>query len=720
MKRSALVPGGTLAVLLACAGLSGACSDSNVTTGIAGLSGTYDLVLSNDLIFVTSSDDDDLRVLDLSKVPRDFIAAPNPLQALSVPVLERPDALTHDVSYVVLADGAPGAGTADVAGPYVYARSSGSQEISVVAADRARLVEVARLRTGGLVTAFAARAPAGEGAPSVLYYALQTPPAGVTCTASVVMRQELPGPDVLSEETRPAPVPVFCLNPRESAAALLVMPEAGQFVLATRSNTNLPPALPGRTLLLTEAAAGGLASVTRDLSAGFDGAPVRLLATHPQVTRVFDNPATTGVNEEEILTAGQFIYGVLDEAACGAGPQCSGVLAVESATGAHATDLSGAPMLPIIVSGLPTGLAIVPEGNVRLVLTDGTGGTATVPLLGILPSSTGVITLFNASDRRMFDLNPAGASVAVEIRNAAEQVVDRGVANISTVVPVEQTVEYVNPTDSSRRAVRKTLFEGSVISSLYRIVYQGIFPTMASLSRDLSAPALFEVDQPTDPRQQVAVGDIIELAGDDVVCDTDLVVTAVVPTTAGRVRLESATPIPDGCSTLPRFNVRVAGDQPFILLNDSGTLLARDITGETAEYRIPTSYYFHPAGLLTATAEVDDVTNVDPPAWTVPAFPATPPDIVIRVAVPSVAGRLTRGDRFVVTLDSGIRTHTFGVDTTTAGVGLNFYTLPGPVVAAPKSDLAYIAYPSADGILQVNLGLVVDNTLNASALNPFE
>jgi hypothetical protein len=719
LKRSALVPGGTLAVLLACAGLSGACSDSNVTTGIAGLSGTYDLVLSNELVFVTSSDDDDLRVLNLAANPRDFVAAPNPLQALSVPVLERPDALTRDVSYVVLGDDAPSVGVADVAGPYVYARSSGSQEISVVAADINRLKEVARLHTGGLVTAFAARAPTGEGTPSVLYYALQTPPEGVSCPASVVMRQELPGPEVLSEDTRPAPVPVFCLNPRESAAALLVMPEAGQLVLATRSNTNLPPALPGRTLLLTEAAAGGLASVTRDLSAGFDGAPVRLLATHPQVTRVPDDPATDK-DETELLTAGQFIYGVLDEAACGAGPQCSGVLAVESATGAHARDLSGAPMLPITVPGLPTGLAIVPYGKVRLVLTDGTGGTATVPLLGILPSSTGVITLFNASDRRMFDLNPDGASVTVDVRNVAEQVVDRGVANISTVVPVDQTVEYVNPTDPSRRAVRRTLFEGSVISSTYRIVYQGFFPTMASLDRDLSAPNLFEVDQPTDPRQQVAVGDIIELSGDDVVCGTDLVVTAVVPTTAGRVRLESATPIPDVCATLPRFSVRVSGEQPFILINEAGTLLARDITGETAEYRIPTSYYFHPAGLRTATVDVDDVPNVDPGPWTVPAFPETPPDIVIRVAVPSVAGRLTRGDRFVVTLNSGIRTHTFGVDTTSTGVGLNFYTLPGPVVAAPKADLAYIAYPSADGILQVNLGLVVDNALNASALNPFE
>lgn len=712
MKRSALSPRGTLAVLLACAGLSGACSDTDVTTGIAGLSGTYDLVLSNDLIFVTSSDNDDLRVLDLVGDPRSFIPAPNPLQALAIPVLDRPDALTRDVGYV---------NGADVAGPYVYARSSGSQEISVVAAERTRLVEVARLRTGALVTAFAARAPAGEGAPSVLYYALQTPPAGAAgfpCPAGSVMRQELPGPDALSEGPPPAAVPVFCLNPREAAAALLVMPQAGQFVLATRNTTNLPPALPGRTLLLSESAPGGPASIAVDLSAGFEGSPVRVLATHPQVTRVPNNPETPQ-DETEILTAGRFIYGVRDEASCGATAQCSGVLAVESATGARANDLSGAPMLPITVPGLPTGLAIVPEGRVRLRLTNGTGGIAIVPLLGILPSSTGAISLFNASDRRSFDLNPDVASVALEVRSVTEAVVDRGVPDLNTVVNVEQVVEYVDPANPSRKAVRRTLFEGSIVDAVYRIVYQGVFPTAAAQPRDLAAPTLFEVNQPTDPRQQMAPGDVITLEGDDVVCATDLVVTAVVPTTAGRARLETATEIPPDCANLPRFSVRASGTQPFILIDEAGTLLARDIAGATAGYVIPTSYFFHPAGLRTATVEVDDVADVPPGPWQVPAFPETPPDLVIRVAVPTVAGRLVRGDRFVVGLSSGIRTHTFFVDTGPE-FGLAFYTLPGPVVAAPGSDLAYIAYPSADGILQVNLGDVVDNVPNGIQLDSFE
>ncbi|QSQ27246.1 hypothetical protein JY651_21045 [Pyxidicoccus parkwayensis] len=719
MKHSVLFSRGGLVGLLVCAGLSGACSSSTVTTGVAGLSGTYDLTLSNDLVFVTSADDDELKVLDLKSDPRDFIAAPNPLQALAITVLDRPDALTHDVGYT---EGA------DTSGPYVYARSSGSSEISVVAAERTRLVEVERLHTGALVTAFAARAPAGEGAPSVLYYAVQTQPAGTgaACPDGAVMRQELPGPDALAagegEGTVPPAVPVFCLNPREAATALLVMPQAGQIALATRSTTNLPPALPGRTMLLTESTTGGLASVAVDLSPGFEGSPVRVLATHPQVTRVPDNP-DTAQDETEILTAGRFIYGVRDESSCGAAAQCSGVLAVESATGARATDLSGAPMLPITVGGLPTGLAIVPRAQLRLVFTDATGGTATVPLLGILPSSTGKIILFNASDRRVFDLDPSGASVTVNLRNTAETDVaeSRGFTDLSSVVSAVQTVKYANPSDPSHVVERNVLLEGSVPSTTYRIVYQGVFPAMTALERDVSQPTIYEVDQPADPRQRAAIGDTLQLESDDSVCATDLVVTDVQPpNTAGRVRLVTTTAIPDVCTNLPRFSVRAGGEQPFILVDAAGTLLARDLVGNTSGYVVPTSYFFHPAGFLTDTVTVDDDPSAAPPAWTVPTYPAASPDIVIRLTGSGLGTRLIRDDRFVVTLNSGIRTFTFGVNTQSSGVGLNFYTLPGPVVAAPGAELAYIAYPSANGILQVNLGGVVDNADNDIALNPFE
>lgn len=720
MKRS------TLAVLLACAGLSGACSDSQVTSGLAGLSGTYDLTYANGLIFVTSSDRDELRVLDLLTEPKQYIPAPNPLEALSIPVLDRPDALTHDDDF----------GSSGEAGiPYIYARSSGSQRISVVAAQRDRLTQVGEpLDAGGLVTAFAARAPSATRATSVLYYALQTPPpaapAGVTypvnCAFGAIMRRELPGPDILASEGAPPAVPVFCLFERETAMALAVMPEEGRLVVATRNTTRLPPELPGRTLLITETVGGGTPREPVDLSAGFEGSPVRLVATHPQVTLVEDNEETPA-NETQVLPAGTYIFGLRDESSCGGAPQCTGVLAVESATGVRATDVGGAPMFSITAgTGLPTGMAIIPDGFVLLRVGDGVR-VGKVPLLGILPSSNGSITLFSASDRRHFDVEPATANAVVTLRNAAEVVVDRQVdtARETGVVAVEQAVEYVldpsNP-NSRRTTPKRKLFEGSVPDLTFRIIFQGVFPTLAGLPRDLANPTSFEVAQDADPRKQVAPGDVIILESADAVCATDLVIRAVTPTTTGRVRLETSTPIPEICAGLPNFSVLAAGTEPLILVDGAGNLLARDLAGNAAGYGIPTSYFFHPVGFQSGTQLVDDVTGDDPgqtgdEPWAVPAFPKPPPNLVIRVEGNPQA-RLVRGDRFVVEVNSGVRNYVFGVNTGAGGLAL--YTLPGPVAAPAGSSLAYIAYPSADGVLQVNMERLVDNALNAAALVPFE
>ncbi len=716
MKRS------TLAALLACAGLSGACSDSEVVVGVAGLSGTYDVTYANGSVFVTSSDRVELRVLDLVSEPRQFIPAPNPLEALAIPVLERPDDLTSDEDF-----GASG----EAGVPYIYARSSGSQRISVVAAQRERLNTVRTLDAGGLVTAFAARAPSATRANSVLYYALQTPPPGsnpLGCAFGTIMRRELPGPDALASAEPPEAVPVFCLFERESAITMAVMPEEGRLVVGTRSTTRLPPALPGRTLVITETVGGGTPREPVDLSAGFEGSPVRLVATHPQVNLVNDDPATPGVDETQVLfTPGQYVFGLRDESACGGAPQCSGVLAVDAATGARANDLGGAPMFAINTgTGLPTGMALVKDAGV--LLRNATGlDVARVPLLGILPSSNGSITLFSASDRRHFDVEPALPNVVVTLRDVTDAVVDRGVdtTRASGVVVVEQPVESVNPTSPGRRTtLRRTLFEGSVPDATFRIIYQGIFPTMARLSRDLSNPTFFEVDQPDDPRKQVAAGDVIILESDDAFCATDLVVRAVVPTTAGRVRLEINNAIPDVCAGLPLFSVLAAGSEPLMLVDGGGNLLARDLAGNAAGYGIPTGYYFHPIGFQSGEIDVDDAPGQDAdPAtddapWKTAAFPKPPPDLVVRVES-NPAARLIRGDRFLVEVTSGVSNFVFGVDTETTN-SLALYTLPGPVVAPPGGDLAYIAYPSADGVLQVNMSILVDNVPNTTALNPFE
>lgn len=711
---------GTLPVLLACAGLTVGCSDTQATTGFAGLSGTYDLTLVGDLVFVTSSDRDELQVLDLVANPKQFISAPNPLQTLAIPVLDRPDSLTHDVGFK--ADGS------ELPGPYVYARSAGASQISVVAAARERLVQMQRFTGRSLITAFAARSPEERPqgqppAPSVLYYAIQDPDAllATDTGGARVERQLVPGPEALEAgEVAPPSVTLFCLQVGESVQAMTVLPD-NQLVVATRQASGRA----GRTLVVTDtnptASADCLtpSAATRDLSAGFDNTPVRFVVSHPRVVLRQDDVSTPDVNEFSEMLAGQFVYGIKDEVACGGAPECTGVLAVDTATGQRAADLSGAPMFPIRPpDGLPTGLALVPGAKVQFIIIGEGGSVVTndvgsVPLLGVLPSSNGTITLFSAGDRRHFDLDARKAFFSVVARNASEEALDIG--DVSTRVDVSQSLDYAcdpaNP--SGPRLDRKGLFEGSVQDGLFRFVYEGAFPGMVDLQRDLSTPTTFEVPQSAEVTRQVRVGDVIVLASLDILCTTDLIVSSVQPAAeAGKVRLETLTPIPEGCSQLPLFTVRASGTQPFLLVDQNGTLLSRDVDGVGFGYEIPTAYTFHPTDFLATTPLLGCASG----ALNVPLYPPTPPPLRLRV---ESRQSLTRGDRYVVQVGSGVSTYVAGVDTSnTSGAALQFYTLPGPVVAsqAGGAGLAYIAYPSADGILQVNLELLFPNALNAQAL----
>ncbi len=689
MKRRYLVP------LVACAGLAGSCSATNLTTGFAGLSGAFDLTMtSNDLVFVTSSDRDELRVLDVAANPRAYVSAPNPLQALSIPVLDRPDALTRDVGYD--ADGN------DVPGPYIYARSSGSPEISVVASARELLRQVVRLQAASIVTAFASRSPAAETSePSTLYYAIQDPDGlfDADTGGARIIRQEIPGPDALlaaEPAAVPPPVTVFCLQPGESILSMTMLAGQGQIAVATRQASGRS----GRTLVVTDS--GPLADClqpsvpTLDVSAGFGNVPVRLLVSHPRAI----------IPDEDPINAGRYIFGIRDEAACAAARECSGVLAVDlesSPPGQTARDLSGAPMLPIFpAGGLPTGLALVPDASLRVVLDNGSDGVITVPLLGIMPSSNGYITLFSAGDLRQFDLSAATARAVVGLRDGNEVPLTVETADLVTVTQ-----------DPSLQST--VLYEGSVPNAFYRIIYQGGLPGLNSLVRDPEAPRVFEAEATLAANARA--GDIIVLESSDSLCAIDLPIASVEPvpgTPRARFVVPETQQIPTECANLTRFTVRASGDQPFVLFDEGGTFLSRDVTGASS-YSIPTEYFFHPEGFYFD----DDGDPSTPPVPNLSRFPQPPPPLQIRVT--AVGREVRRGDRYAVTVSSGIRSYLFTPDNS-AGTGLSFYTLPATVTASQKrnTNLAYIAYPSADGILQLGLEALSDNRAQSLALVPFE
>ena len=190
-----------------------------------------------DLLFMTSADHSELRVLNLDPAlnPRDFIRAPNPIEPLAIPVLPEPVALAHDTTW-------DPSGT-EVAGPYVYARAAAGSEISVVTDAPSALVEYCRMEVSGIVTAIAARAPdllspVGAGTTSLLYYAtwddttahlyeVTMPPPGVLARYSVPGGDHIDcagdGSDAGGSGRTFATRPLLDL-PGESIVALLVLP----------------------------------------------------------------------------------------------------------------------------------------------------------------------------------------------------------------------------------------------------------------------------------------------------------------------------------------------------------------------------------------------------------------------------------------------------------------------------------------------------------------
>ncbi|MFB1478697.1 hypothetical protein [Corallococcus sp. RDP092CA] len=748
MKRGFLA-----ALLLSGAGLALACSDTTSTAGIAGLSGTYDVVLSNDLVFVTSQDRDELRVLDLGRSPRDFIPAPNPLEPLAIPVIARPDSLTRDVSYSEV--------NKEASGPYVYARSSGGRGISVVAADRERLNEVTRLATGELITAFAAHAPVAAGAPSVLYYALQTRPqaAEQLCGpfgGGVVMRQDLPGPDGFDAAALPPALPVFCLKPADTVMSLLSLPpqadKPDSLVVAIRN-------VSGTSRLVRVVADGTNVEIPykRPRPAPFTvptytdlvDIPARLVATHPsyEVQRAKVNDAcpegttTRAIDENDPPTticietwpAGRFVYAVLDELTCNSS-DCEGVIALDngpdpvnapSAAPVLARDITGAPMLTLRpTAGLPTGLTLVPGQEVRELLSDSVAYRSAIPLLGIMPSSSGEITLFRADERRAFNLDrhptdgPLNASVTSDLRDGNEVSYTEQSQGVLVNEPgCPQATDATNAT--------AFLCNGTVPSGTYRLVYQGLLPGLVGLTRDVreeDPPLLIETSLAT--ARGVMPGDSIVLANNAGPCAASIPILRLEDQGNGLTRLYpdlSDPAVADAvapCSSYPAFDVRAGPNaKPFVLysgLETSDTYVKRLDVNEAYTVSSFLDYYYHP----------DDFDlGLEPPKTPPTRYVPAPLTLTLTptVCAPTTPCRLVPGDRFVVTLQPRFRRFVFGVDTSSTS-NLAVYTLPSSVVATAVdgASLAFIAYPSADGILQVALESISDNVDNLTYLRAFQ
>jgi len=704
--------------LLVLGGLVASCTETDAIAPRSILEGTFDLTRVDTFVFVTSTDRDELRVLELKEdaEERDFVRAPNLLRPLSIPVLDRPQALARDVSYDRDTSASEEEDTtgAEALGPYVYARSNGSEKISVVGATSNTLRAMTTLTAAGPVTAFAGRGPTNSDNTSALYFATQE------STGGRLWRVVLAGPDTLRAET---PLNIVELTGAggaslvpagEAVTSLLVLPQA-QGADRVAFSTRGAAGLTGQTFLLNVQATATTATATATPLA-FSG-PVLQLATHGALNvaqNVRDDPYYE-------LPAGKYVFGVLDPAACSALPQCTGVLAVDLTTGQVALDRTGTRMLPIrnLGAGLPMGLTLAANVDVRL--QSGTvASVRNVPLLGIVPLSDGYILFFNVLasvpytdpedpdkddlkqvvvDLRTFDVDPLAPSDKTSLKNGVTYLpVGGGSSPVSSSIVLRDPDRVLDPADPDSNVPWVT--HGVTTNTTYELVYEGVLPNLDNQPRALDQPTRFQV--PEAPAANVQVGDRIVLltAAQGTACTADLEVSAVEPPAEGKVTLVTNTAIPEACASYPVFQVRARAAKPYVLYSAEG-YLGRMGQGESYERYGP--YFFHPD-------------SFDP--WEERNSEGL--SLAVRFRIISQEPGQARGDRFLVTTLSRYQPFSTTIDTTLLGFGA--YRVPGPVVQADVSntDFAYIAYPSANGILQVNLETISADVPTAGGIRFFE
>jgi hypothetical protein len=658
-----------LTLLAACSSVTGAAP--------AQISGPYDLALVGDLLFITSANSSELRVLNIAAVPRDFVRAPNPIEPLSVPVLDRPTALARDEHFV---DGKP------VAGPYLYARGDGSAEISVVGAgagnqdvvnDPNQLKEAFRLIAPAPVTAIAAQGPATLGTdPSTLYYATWD---GVTGT---LWKVELPPTIDGFASFSPAPTAVVS-TPSEVIRSLALLPDGQSIALATRDGGGNS----GRTEVLRFSDFS-----TTPLAFPF---PVRKLEVNPAFDRCINNPDPTqecpAANVLRVAE-GTRVYGVLDEETCGGNPQCEGILSVDVSTGQVSLDWSGNPMVPLTFGrGLIQDFTLQPNGRLAtpIIKSDGTTGivTARDPLLGVVTTSGdtnsfgGSIYLFDADGLRQIDTNASNAAVSA-----------------LTFVPADTKIATTASPGDGPTSI--ALAEGATPDENISVTYEGTLTGFLQLPSSDADGQRFPA--PGSPfLAEVQPNDLIRLGiratdGTIAYCPT-LLHVATVEADA----VTTTDPIPAGCTNRTDFTLLSGGTQPWVVVGSVRGFLGRTAPNSGFNFTSCASpapyctahYYFHPQQFDPATATSALQFQMGP-------GPAAP----------------SEGDSYVITVASNFVSLFFTLDST---VFPGWY-LPQPVVYYQRSDLSldrlYVGYPSSQGVLEADPGAIVPDSANASNL----
>jgi len=560
MKRHGLLVAALTLVLIAC--------ESNTSGVRATLGGVHDIAAVGRLLFVASAQNSELRVLDTQsdvstgREGPGFVRAPNPIAILSIPVLDRPMALTPDIHF-------DGEG-AEVKGPYLYVQGAGAREISVVGAEPEILKELVRLPTNGPVTALAGVGPQNAGEESLLFY------ADWQGARSRLLRVALPDPEVLAGTPPSSGVldlsgaPVAFTG--QSVSAMTTLPRAADGSVRLAIGLRDEGGKAGRALLLTLDVTG-TQYVQAPVELDFGG-PVRMLKTHPRVTRTVGS----GDNaiELEVLPAGARIFAALDESACNDAPSCGGVVAVDGITldrtdlpdltlGQRSLDARGLPMVAIETAGdVLQDFEVMPKLSRLAAFGAATGEI--LPLGGVISSGAGYFTLFDA-----LALTPINASSDLPTLSLDGMSYFDPAGNPLSI-PVQVTGSALVDPATLR------LNHGVVREEIISITYQPDLPGLTDLELDATGEgdALITATgvRLADPSlaSRVRVGDAVTLGGAG--CAQSATVDAV-DEVVGALTLSSAP-----LAACTRLTVAAGVSQPWVVFGGQSGYLGRTADGE--------------------------------------------------------------------------------------------------------------------------------------------